>query len=263
MKKFLVIGNPIEHSLSPKLHNYWIKKNNINAIYEKQKLNENDLKDLILQIRNKKIDGINVTVPYKKLVIPFLDELTYEAEKTQSVNTIHLKVDKVIGHNTDINGFEISMNKLKFDFQNKNVLILGAGGVVSSIIFALNKMKVSRIIISNRTKEKAENLKNLFKNLNVVDWGDIPDFDLIINATSVGLKKEDRMSLDFSTIGKNKVFYDVIYNPKETNFLKVGRDLGNIAINGKLMFIYQALSAFHIWHGLKPDINEDVIKLLD
>ena len=263
MKKYLVIGNPIEHSLSPKLHNYWIKKNNINAIYEKQKLSENDLKDLILQIRNKRIDGINVTVPFKKLIIPLLDELTYEAKKTQSVNTIYLNVDKVMGHNTDISGFEISMKKLKFDFQSKNVLILGAGGVVPSIIFALNKMKVSKIIISNRTKEKAENLKILFKNLNVIDWGDIPNFDLIINATSLGLKKEDRMNLDFSAIGKNKIFYDVIYNPKETNFLKVGKDLGNIAINGKFMFIYQALSAFHIWHGLKPDINEDVIKLLD
>ena len=263
MKKFLVIGNPIEHSLSPKLHNYWIKKNNINAIYEKQKLNENDLKDIILQIRNNKIDGINVTVPYKKLVIPLLDELTYEAEKTQSVNTIYLSVDKVIGHNTDISGFETSMNKLNFDFKNNNVLILGAGGVVPSIIFALNKMKVSKIIISNRTKEKAENLKDLFKNLSVVDWGDIPDFDLIINATSLGLKKDDSMNLDFSAIGKNKIFYDLIYNPKETNFLNVGKNLGNIAINGKLMFIYQALSAFHIWHGLKPDINEDVIKLLD
>ena len=263
MKKFLVIGNPIEHSLSPKLHNYWIKKNNINAIYEKQKLNENDLRNLIIQIREKKINGINITVPFKKLIIPLLDELTYEAEKTQSVNTIYLNVDKVIGHNTDISGFEISIQKLKFDLQNKNILILGAGGVVPSIIFALNKMKVSKIIISNRTKEKAENLKILFENLNVVEWGDIPDFDLIINATSLGLKKEDKINLDFSGIGKNKMFYDVIYNPKETNFLKVGKDLGNIVTNGKLMFIYQAFLAFHIWHGLKPDINEDVIKLLD
>ena len=263
MKNYLVIGNPIGHSLSPKLHNYWIKDNNIEAIYKKHELKENEIKNIILKIRDHKINGANVTVPFKKKIIYHLDELSLEAEKTQSVNTIYLKVDKVIGHNTDINGFEISMNKLKFDFQNKNVLILGAGGVVASIIFALNKMKVSKIIISNRTKEKAENLKDLFKNLSVVDWGNIPDFDLIINATSIGLKKEDMMNLDFSAIGKNKIFYDIIYNPKETNFLKAGKDLGNIAINGKLMFIYQALSAFYIWHGLKPDINEDVIKLID
>ena len=263
MKKFLVIGNPIEHSLSPKLHNYWIKKNHIKAIYEKQKLNETDLEDLILQVKRKKIDGINVTVPFKKRVIPFLDKLTLEAEKTQSVNTIYLNNDKIMGHNTDIYGFETSIKKSKFDICNKEVLILGAGGVVPSIIFALNKMKVSKIIISNRTKDKAKDLNSLFNNLNIIEWGEATNFDMIINATSLGLKKEDKINFDFSSIGKNKFFYDVVYNPKETNFLKTAKNLGNLALNGKLMFIYQALSAFYIWHGLKPDINEDVIKLLD
>ena len=86
---------------------------------------------------------------------------------------------------------------------------------------------------------------------------------MIINATSLGLKKEDEMNLDFSAIGKNKFFYDVIYNPKETNFLKTGKKMGNMTLNGKLMFIYQALSAFNIWHGIEPNVNEDVTKLLD
>ena len=91
MKKFLVIGNPIEHSLSPTLHNYWIKNNGIDAIYEKQKLNENELEQIILLVKEKKIDGINVTVPFKKAIIPFLDELSIEAKSTQSVNTIYSK----------------------------------------------------------------------------------------------------------------------------------------------------------------------------
>ena len=263
MKKFLVIGNPIEHSLSPKLHNYWIKKNNIKAIYEKQKLDKNNLENLILKVKEKKINGINVTIPFKKAVIPFLDKLTLEAQKTQSVNTIYLDNNQVVGHNTDIGGFEISIQKSNIDLSNKKVLILGAGGVVPSIIFALIKMKVSKIILSNRTKEKAENLKKIFNNLNVIKWGEIPNFDVIINATSLGLKKEDEINLDLSLSGKNKLFYDVIYNPKETSFLKTGKNLGNVAINGKLMFIYQAFLAFNIWHGLKPDINEEVIKLLD
>jgi shikimate dehydrogenase len=263
MKKFLVIGNPIDHSLSPKLHNYWIKKNNINAIYEKQELDTNDLKNLILQVKEKKISGINVTVPFKKAVIPFLDKLTLESQKTQSVNTIYLNNNQVVGHNTDIGGFEISIQKSNIDLSNKKVLILGAGGVVPSIIFALIKMKVSKIILSNRTKEKAENLKIFFSDLNVIKWGEIPNFDVIINATSLGLKKEDKINLDLSLSGKNKLFYDVIYNPKETNFLKTGKNLGNVTINGKLMFIYQAILAFNIWHGLKPEIDEEVIKLLD
>ena len=263
MKKFLVIGNPIDHSLSPKLHNYWIKTNNIDAIYEKQKLDYSELENLILEVKKQKIHGINVTVPFKKAVIPYLDKLSVEAKNTQSVNTIYLENNKITGHNTDIDGFKLSIKKIKFDLSKKKVLILGAGGVVPSIIFALNKMKAFQILISNRTKKKAENLKKLFKNLDVVDWGDIPNFDMIINATSVGLKKEDIINLDFSSVGKNKFFYDVIYNPKETNFLKKGRELGNITENGKLMFVYQAISAFNIWHGVKPEINNEIIKLLD
>ena len=263
MKKFLVIGNPIDHTLSPKLHNYWIKKNNIDAIYEKQKLEESDLGNLISQVKEKKIYGINVTVPFKKSVIPFLDELTVEAKKTQSVNTIYLEDNKILGHNTDIGGFETSIYKSNIDLTNKKVLILGAGGVVPSIIYALTKMNVSKITLSNRTKEKAENLKNIFKEINIIEWGELSNFDMIINATSLGLKKEDKLNFDFSSINKNKFFYDVIYNPIETNFLKTGKNLGNIAINGKLMFIYQAFLAFNIWHNLKPNIDEDVLKLLD
>ena len=263
MKKFLVIGNPIEHSLSPILHNYWIKSNDIDAIYEKQKLDENELEQLILQIKQKKIDGVNVTVPFKKVIIPFLDKLTNEAKSTQSVNTLYLKDNKVIGHNTDIVGFETSIEKSKYNAFNKEVLILGAGGVVPSIIFALNKMKVSKIKVSNRTKEKAESLKENFKNIELIEWGEVPSFDIIINATSIGLKTEDNIKLDFSLISGNKLFYDVIYNPSETNFLKIGNKLGNKTLNGKLMFIYQGLAAFNIWHGLKPDVDENVIKLLD
>ena len=163
MKKFLVIGNPIEHSLSPELHNYWIKKNNIYAIYEKQKLNDDQLEQYISKVKDKTIDGINVTIPFKKTIIPYLDELSTEAKSTQSVNTIYQKDNKVIGHNTDIFGFKTSIEKTKYDLENKEVLILGAGGVVPSIIFSLIKMKVSKVTISNRTKEKAENLKKIYK----------------------------------------------------------------------------------------------------
>ena len=263
MKKFIVVGNPIEHSLSPILHNFWIKNNSIDAIYEKQKLKEDELEQQILQVKEKKISGINVTVPFKKTIIPFLDELSIEAESTQSVNTIYLRDNKVIGHNTDIFGFETSIKKSKYNLTDKEVLILGAGGVVPSIIFALNKMKISKIKISNRTKDKADNLKTLFKNIEIIEWGEVPNFDMIINATSLGLKKEDKINLDFSLISKNVFFYDVIYNPRETNFLKTGKSLGCTILNGKLMFIYQALLAFNIWHKLEPNVDENVIKLLD
>jgi shikimate dehydrogenase len=263
MKKYLVIGNPIEHSLSPKLHNFWIKINNLDAIYEKKKLNENELADLIFEVKKKNIHGINVTVPFKKAVIPFLDHLSFESKSTQSVNTIYLDNNKLVGHNTDIEGFERSIQDLKLDLINKKVLVLGAGGVVPSIIFALNKMKVSEIIISNRTKSKAESLKDLYKNIKIVEWGEVPEFDIIINATSVGLKNDDKIDLDISKVGKNKFFYDVIYKPNETNFLKNAKKLGNRTENGKSMFIYQALASFKIWHEIQPEINSEVIKILD
>ena len=112
MKKYLVIGNPINHSLSPKIHNYWLKENNIEAIYEKKKIDENQIESIISDIKEKKISGLNITVPFKKAVIPFLDELSPEAKKTQSVNTVYLDNNKIVGDNTDIAGFKKALKKI-------------------------------------------------------------------------------------------------------------------------------------------------------
>ena len=263
MKKFLVIGNPIEHSLSPKLHNYWLKESNIDAIYDKKKLDEKDLESIISEVKEEKINGINVTVPFKKAVIPFLDELSPEAKDTQSVNTIYFQNGITIGHNTDIAGFELAIKHAKYNISGKKILLLGAGGVAPSIIYSLKKMNASKIILSNRTKEKAENLKNLFEGLEIVDWGETIDFDMIINATSIGLKNEDGLNFDYSANGPNKFYYDVIYNPRETIFLKRAKLFGNRAENGKMMFIYQAHQAFTIWNKLMPEIDDKVVKLIE
>ena len=114
MKKYFVIGNPIEHSLSPKLHNFWIKKKKINAKYFKKKLTLDKIENFINEIKKEEISGVNVTVPFKKSVIPFLDKLSFEAEKTQSVNTITFDQNKLVGHNTDIFGFKQADSKIKF-----------------------------------------------------------------------------------------------------------------------------------------------------
>ncbi len=262
IKKYFVIGNPINHSLSPKLQNYWIKENNISAIYDKIKIEDKEIKNFIKKIKQKKIAGCNVTVPFKKTVIPYLDKLSAEAKQTQSVNTIVLENNILVGYNTDILGFTNAIKKLNFDFKDKKIFILGAGGVVPSIIFALKKMGVSEIILSNRTKKKAENLKDKFQDIKIIEWGNIIDFDVIINATTLGLKKEI-INLDFSKVGNNKLFYDVIYNPVETNFLKQGKDLNNQTENGKLMFLYQAFEAFKLWHGIEPKIDSDTLKFLN
>ena len=262
MKKYFVIGNPINHSLSPKLHNHWLKENNINAIYDKIKLQENEIENFIFKIKNQEINGCNVTVPFKKTVIPFLDKLSLEAEQAQSVNTICFNNGELVGYNTDISGFQKAINSLNYKIKDKKILILGAGGVVPSLIVALNKLEVSEITISNRTSKKAENLKIEFNQINTVSWGEVPDFDMVINATSLGLNNET-IDLNTSNIGKDKFFYDVIYNPKETNFLKLGKKMGNQTENGKLMFIYQALEAFKLWHNVGPNVDNKVLDLLD
>ena len=279
MKKYLVIGNPIGHSLSPKLHNHWIKKNNIDAIYEKKQLNEIDIKRIIDEVRSGKIDGVNVTVPFKKSVIPFLGKLTPLANETQSVNTIYREnengVDVVVGDNTDVGGFIESLEYINYNVKNKEVFILGAGGVVPSILKALEILEVGRVVISNRTKKRAEEILNEWQinvRLNkIINWGQVPDYnmpDMIINATSLGLKKDDQIELDYKKLkpkffGKKKLFYDLIYNPKETNFLKKGKELGQDVANGKMMFICQARLAFKIWHNVLPKINSETIELLD
>ncbi len=260
MKKYLVIGNPIKHSLSPKLHNHWIKENKIDATYDKRRLNESDIEEIIEEVKKGKIDGINVTVPFKKSVIPFLDELTSLAKEVQSVNTIFKKDNKIIGDNTDIGGFEKGLKYINYDLKNKNVFILGAGGAASSIILALKRLGAAKIILSNRTKEKADDLKKKYTDLEIINWGEIPDFNMIINATSLGLKSDDQIKLNYTDIGTNKLFYDIIYNPSKTKFLSKAEQFGNKIENGKMMFIYQAQLAFRIWHNILPKIDN---KLLD
>ena len=262
MKKFLVIGNPIEHSLSPKLHNYWIKKNNLDAIYGKLETYDNDLSELCKSIKNGDLEGLNVTVPFKKSIIPHLDILSSNALKTQSVNTISLSNGNLIGDNTDIDGFELSIRKLNYDVSDKTALILGAGGVVPSIIFSLLRMNVSKIFLSNRTKKKADDLKEVFKEINVVEWGELPEFDMIINATTLGLNKEDKFGFEFLQTGQNKLFYDVIYAPFQTEFSEAGNTQGNLIENGLNMFLFQGQQAFNIWHNVEPEIDNELVTFL-
>ena len=274
MKKYLVIGNPIEHSLSPVIHNYWMKKYNLtDSIYEKRKIEKKNLKNIINEMREGNLVGVNVTVPFKKLIIPFLDELDSTSEETKSVNTLFKVNNKIVGYNTDKPGFAITIKDLYpvkdigiiNNLEKKTVFILGAGGVTASIISAFQHDE-TRIFLSNRTKENANELKKNFPKLEILDWGQRPsNFDIAINTTSIGLEANERISLDFSDCDKdkNKLFYDLIYNPKETNFLKEAKLRGNKIMNGQKMFLNQAMYAFKLWTNIEPEIDTEVVKLLD
>ena len=271
MNKYLVIGNPIKHSLSPVIHNYWINKYNlIDSIYEKRKVEKQNLEIIVDQIRNDELKGVNVTVPFKKEIIPFLDKINAIAKNTLTVNTLFKIKNEVWGYNTDVSGFADSLNSDQiFDSKNKTIFILGAGGVTSSIIYNFTN-KCKKIYISNRTRNKSEKLKKLYSNsksqIEVIDWGEKPSkCDLIINTTSVGLNKDENLGLDFRDYEneKNVLFYDIIYNPKETNFLKDARLRGNKILNGRMMFLYQARISYQIWTGILPEIDNEIIKLMD
>ena len=277
MKKFLVIGNPISHSLSPLIHNYWMKKYKfLDCSYDKKKVEKQDLINIVNQVRKGEISGVNITVPFKKEIIELLDQVKGSAELAQSVNTLVKEDNKVCGYNTDIEGFRDSLNDDYVEFNDKKIFILGAGGVAPSILEAFVNT-ANKIYISNRTIKKAKELKQvgdlsldlLNKNENiiqVIDWGKMPEIcDIVVNTTSVGLKKDENLTLDFSEYEKRKevLFYDLIYNPKETNFLKDARLRGNKTMNGKMMFLYQAMYSFQKWTGVTPEIDDKTIKLLD
>ena len=262
MKKHLIIGDPIEHSLSPKIHNYWFKENKIEAIYEKQKPNLKEIEKIIQEVKDDRIYGMNVTVPFKQEVIKYLDKLSPLAKKTNSVNTI-LKIDgKTYGDNTDIIGFELSILDLKVSLKNKTAIIFGAGGVVPSIVVALQNLGIREINITNRTSEKVKLIKSNFSMINEVKWGDLGNYDIYINATSVGLKKNDDLDLDIKNLHKGKLFYDVIYNPPMTNFLKGAKNHEHQISNGEKMFLYQAQKAFELWYGFSPKIDNVLINFL-
>ena len=260
MRTFGLIGRNLEYSFSSKYFNdKFLEEGIINTQYLNFELK--DISEFNRLKNNKDLVGLNITMPYKEVIIPFLDELSSGANESQSVNTIYKKNNKIIGHNTDIEGFELGIRHFKYEVKNKKVFILGAGGVVSSIILALKRMSVSKIIISNRTKEKAQSLKKDFKNIEIIEWGEVSNFDMIINATSIGIKENEEIKLDYSRLD-GQLFYDVIYNPPKTKFLENANKFGKKTENGKSMFIYQAMKAFEIWHGIKPKINEEVLDLI-
>ena len=240
------------------------------------------MKQLCDDVRDGKIEGFNVTVPFKEKIIKYLDGYTDTANAVKAVNTVFRKYEDgeyiVMGDNTDVYGFEQSCPLRNYSKWGASALIIGAGGASKAIILGLCNLNVKRLAIINRTREKAEILMNQivtpesFRGHFVYEWckdeGSMSKPDIVVNCTSLGLKAEDRIPLDFSKykkrfFTKRVIFYDLIYNPEETDFLLNAKKIGQQAINGKMMFLYQAQKSFTIWHGIKPEINEEVISLLN
>ena len=266
-KFFAIVGNPVEHSLSPILHDYWFKKYNINAKYELIKSDEKNLHKVTDKIRNKELAGINVTLPFKQKIIPFVDNLVNDAKSTNSVNTIFLDdAGVLVGENTDVFGLQAAYLKEITNAQNKKALVIGSGGVAPSVILSLRKLKINNISIINRTHEKSLFLKQKFNFLNVLEWKSLKDeitkFDVIINATSLGLKNGKDFEFKFDNVKNNLIYIDTIYNPLETNTVKFLKEKKIKTFNGLDMFIYQGQKSFYLWNKINPEIDEKLIDLL-
>ena len=265
-KNFLVIGNPIKHSLSPFLHNYWFHKNKINCEYKKLKTTKSSIKQILNRVRKREIEGINVTIPFKNSVIKHLDVLKGDALKTSSVNTVYLNKKKLIGDNTDVYGFSSGVLR-KIKTRIKAAGIIGAGGVTSSIILALIQKGVKKIYITNRTFSKLKVFKKKFKKvIYPIKWNDrynvFEKVQILINVTSLGMLGQKDLKFDFSIFDKKINVVDIVYNPENTRFLKDARRKGHKTFTGLDMFIYQAQKAFYIWNRKKPKITKDIYKKL-
>ena len=267
MKKFSfgIIGKPLSHSLSPLLHNFWFKKYNVSANYSLLEISPDEIEQTIKRIRKKELQGINVTVPYKQAVIPFLDLLVGDAKETLSVNTVMLNEEgKIVGDNTDVYGLEQGfISKLKNqNLEQSKVLILGAGGVTSSVIYALSKKGIKQIFVSNRTLKKAEEIKKRFPFIEIIEWKNIEEkakkMDILINATSLGLKNGNNFDQEFKTTKSNLVYYDIIYNPEETEIIKKFKKRNIQTLNGLEMFIYQGQKSFLLWNKINPKPDKEL-----
>ena len=266
-KKFGIIGNPINHSLSPVLHNYWFKKYKIDAYYSIIDIKEDNLSDVIKKVRNKDLKGINITLPYKQKIVKHVDILVNDAEITGSVNTIYLDNNEtIIGDNTDVFGLQAAYLKEVDNVSKKKTLVIGAGGVSPSVILSLEKSGVKNISIVNRTKEKGIFLNKKFKSLQILEWSNLQEelknFDIIINATSLGLKDGKDFHFNFINTKDNLIYIDTIYNPLETKTLKYLKKKDIKVFNGLGMFIYQGQKAFYLWNKVNPEIDDELIELL-
>ena len=267
-KIFAIIGKPLSHSLSPIMHSYWYKKYNIKAKYESIEIDQNQIKNVIDKIKKKEISGINITLPYKQLIIQHLDRIINDAHATHSVNTVYLDNNgDLIGENTDVYGIQAAyLNKINLQKKSDSVLIFGAGGFSPSIIYALVKSNLNKISITNRTYEKAIFLKKKFPFIKIIKWEEfnksIPDFKLIINATSLGMKNSNQFDQTIENVNENATYIDTIYNPMETQMIKNFKQKNIKTFNGLDMLIYQGQKSFYIWNKINPEVDDELVNLL-
>ena len=249
-----IFGYPVEHSLSPAMHNAAFKSLGLDFCYVPFPVHPEHLHDAVKAIKALNFTGVNVTVPHKEKVIPFLDEINEESSFIGAVNTIVNSNGSLKGYNTDGRGFMLSLSENGVSLAGKDILVIGSGGASRAIAYYLCQ-KSKSVTIYNRTRERGErlvrDLKKLYNNVSLQDSiSHIKDFHLIVNATSVGLKKEDPAPFDTSSLKKNQIIYDLIY--KKTRLIREASRKGCRVIDGSGMLLCQGMLSFQLWTGMKP-----------
>lgn len=268
MKQLVVAGNPIDHSLSPIMHNAALETLELDReyCYDKVLLQKSDLKKFVESLESGLINGANITLPFKTSVIPFLSNITKEAEAVGAVNTIYRKDSDVIGSNTDVQGFLNVLHENDVDLEGSCVTIIGAGGVARAVAFALVSKDISVLKILNRTKLNAEKLVTSIKQVSDVNLqsGSLTSFgnsedeiDLLINCTSIGMVGQSigKSPVDKNLMSSNTVVMDLVYNPMVTKLLEDAVQIGCRVIDGVGMLLHQGALSFESWTGLKPPLN--------
>ena len=265
-----VIGNPIVHSKSPKLHNYWLSKYKINGFYIPFSVTTENLETSIKSLMALGFSGVNVTIPHKTNVLSFADSITDRASLIGAANTLYFsKSGKIHADNTDGYGFiqNIIDEIPDYDFYDKTALIYGAGGSARAIASALLSNGVKEVGITNRTRSKAQIIsENLGAKVSVVDWRSAPDtitkVDIIINATSMGMVGQPDFSQPISRAKKTALVVDIVYNPLITELIKEAKKLKLKTVGGIGMLINQAVPGFEHWFQKKPQIDEEIRRFI-
>ncbi|MBX7145795.1 MAG: shikimate dehydrogenase [Alphaproteobacteria bacterium] len=265
-----LIGWPIHYSLSSYIHTYWLKKYKIKGSYTLYPVAPEKLSSEIQNFIAQDFLGFNVTMPYKESIIKYLNDLTPEAKYLQTVNVVMKDPQKgLIGDNTDGYGFVKYLEQKIPDWRKKikSVLIFGAGGAAKAIIGTLIKEDIKSIIIVARNKERTQKyFSERYNILSVFAWEEnlsFPsDISLIVNATNLGMNGFQDFNLDYKMFNSDAIFYDLVYNPLQTNFLKKAKNQGYQIIDGLGMLMYQAAPAFEKWYGIYPSIDDKLQKFI-
>lgn len=267
-KKAGVVGWPIGHSLSPRLHVYWLKQQGIMGDYQAYEVPPEGLEKFIHSLGEENITGVNLTVPHKEIVFPFLDEIDDVARKIGAVNVVTATGGKLRGTNTDGYGFYTNLVEIAPHWvpSQAPVAIIGAGGAARAAIVSLLDAGVPEIRIFNRTRTRAENLIKLYADfyepdrLVVGNWVDrsekLGDCSLVVNTTTLGMKGQLPLEVNLDSLPKTAVVYDIVYNPLETALLRAARERGNVTVDGLGMLLHQATPAFEAWFGRTVTVDK-------